>query len=520
MNKLKCKIITLILSTVCFTNISFANESEALKQSKLIGQNRYETNIKVSKEGWDYSDEVILVNSDSMSDALAATPLASIKDAPILLTEKNKILKETINEMKRLNTENITLIGSESSISTGVYNELKKQGYKVERIGGNDRVSTSLNIANEISEDVVVSAVVVVNGYKGLADATGIASIAGSSHMPILYTNGQNLNGIKRYIENNALNVHIIGSYSSISKDVDDEIKRSGIDVSRLGGVDRKDTNAKVLNKFYDYESINKVYVVKDGSYKDSELVDGLAVGVLAAKSDSPVLLANNGINQAQMDYLMTKYIDKVIQVGGGANEKSFNDVYNIAKNPPANITNKVSNYEKSKMEGFLDIFIADYVRLLEYDRNNIDKGQLLEFVFNRAWIKGELNEMTYLDWNNMFYSTLNIDYINNDLKNLLGVDIGIKKGESYSYEKFEDCISTFKVENNKVRRHGTSEERGSVLNISKIRDIYELESNIYKVKFEEYWSIVEDQLESEGVWYEAIIKKLPNGKFNLISIK
>ena len=68
----------------------------------LIGKNRTETSIKISKDGWKSAETVILVNDSAIPDALTATPLAHAKNAPILLTGKGGLNKETANEIKRL----------------------------------------------------------------------------------------------------------------------------------------------------------------------------------------------------------------------------------------------------------------------------------------------------------------------------------------------------------------------------------------------------------------------------------
>ena len=53
---------------------------------RIYGGDRYETAVKVSRVGWDQGSTVILTRGDDFADALAGTPLAYAKDAPILLT--------------------------------------------------------------------------------------------------------------------------------------------------------------------------------------------------------------------------------------------------------------------------------------------------------------------------------------------------------------------------------------------------------------------------------------------------
>ncbi len=51
-----------------------------------------------------------------------------------------------------------------------------------------------------------------------------------------------------------------------------------------MSGKDRNETNAKVIEKFYTDTNLSNLYVTKDGSKNENQLIDSLAVGVLAAK--------------------------------------------------------------------------------------------------------------------------------------------------------------------------------------------------------------------------------------------
>lgn len=61
---------------------------ENLNPNDIIGSNRYETAVKTSQRGWSSANTAIISNGGAIVDALAATPLAAYKDAPVLLTEK------------------------------------------------------------------------------------------------------------------------------------------------------------------------------------------------------------------------------------------------------------------------------------------------------------------------------------------------------------------------------------------------------------------------------------------------
>lgn len=98
------------------------------------GSNRYETSVDVSINGWERADNVVLVSGTAIADGIAAAPLAGIKDAPILLTQKESIPQSVKDELKRLETKNVYVIGGEAVISKSVDQELNSLGITVQRI--------------------------------------------------------------------------------------------------------------------------------------------------------------------------------------------------------------------------------------------------------------------------------------------------------------------------------------------------------------------------------------------------
>ena len=286
------------------------------KEEKLIGEDRFDTAIKISQSGWNNgSERVFLVNSNS---------LASKLDAPILLTNKNSIPYNVIEEIKRLNPAEVILIGSEGAISSSVKESLEDMEVLVSRIGGADREETSLLLTRQLDDtgDLGVSKVAVVNGYNGLADATSISSPAASDNTAIIYTGKDSIRSeAKNFITQNSTKTYIVGGEYSISKKLEGQLVNS----ERLAGTDRKDTNAKVLEKFYGKSSkVNNMYFAKDGSGREADLVDGLAAGVLASKTKSPVVLASGSLSSAQKSFIKKVKADKFVQVGGGKNSKPY----------------------------------------------------------------------------------------------------------------------------------------------------------------------------------------------------
>ncbi|WGX75935.1 cell wall-binding repeat-containing protein [Paraclostridium bifermentans] len=94
-----------------------------------------------------------------------------------------------------------------------------------------------------------------------------------------------------------------------------------------MGGIDRNETNAKVISKFYPQQQLNNLYVAKDGMKKQDELVDALSVGVLASKQNSPVAIVGNQLSEAQSKLFKDKKTPVLTQVGNEGNENSFNQL-------------------------------------------------------------------------------------------------------------------------------------------------------------------------------------------------
>lgn len=134
----------------------------------------------------------MLVNDNSIADALSATPFAKAKDAPILLTQSNKLDSRTKAELKRLGVKNVYLIGGSIALSSEIEKQLNAENISFERISGNSRYDTSLKLAEKLDREKSISKIVVVNGEKGLADAVSVGAIAAQENMPIILSDSEN----------------------------------------------------------------------------------------------------------------------------------------------------------------------------------------------------------------------------------------------------------------------------------------------------------------------------------------
>ena len=322
----KKHIATVMAATMVAGSVVAVNAETVDKA--LIGKNRIETAVKISKDGWKSAETVILVNDGAIADALTATPLAYAKNAPILLTSKTKLSAETKEEIKRLGAKNVILIGGTAVLPKSIEEELTKLGLKPDRVEGKTREETALAIAKRLDGISDVSEIAVVNGTTGLADAVSVAAAAAERHMPILLANPKKgLSVSEKFIKDEGIvKSFIIGGTTVLP----DKLVSSAPSRQRLSGNNRNDTNAKVIEAFYKGKTLENIYLAKDGMGAEGQLIDALAVGVLAAKNGSPVLIASKKLSEKQKDIINTKEVNNIVQVGGNGNEGAFNQLKDI----------------------------------------------------------------------------------------------------------------------------------------------------------------------------------------------
>lgn len=298
----------------------------------LAGSDRYGTAVKLSQSQFDKANTVVIVNGLAISDGLSATPLATYINSPILLTRSNSIPDVTKGEITRLNAKRAIIIGGNTVVDTNVESSLRNLGIStIERLGGSDRYSTSLQIAKYIDSNFYdVEKIVVSNGI-GEADAMSIAAVAGRDRMPIILSEVNKLSDdVYSWLKNESLNsAYIIGGKTVLSDNVLNLVNgltSSDISKNRLGGANRYDTNAIVIEKFYG-PNLNKVY-----ASKGLELVDALASGPIAALNNGMVVLCDVDLTINQKNIFSSKTANSIVEAGGGISRIAINSLKSSLK--------------------------------------------------------------------------------------------------------------------------------------------------------------------------------------------
>ncbi|WP_443110746.1 cell wall-binding repeat-containing protein [Caloramator sp. mosi_1] len=161
-----------------------------------------------------------------------------------MINSKNKINEDTLNEIKRLKAKKVIITGREGAIDKYVDSQLLSLGIEIQRIGGEDRYSTSVEIAKVVG---VKNEVALATGLN-YADALSFASIAANKNIPILLVNNNNIpqEVLKFLDETNPKKIYVIGGQAVISDNAIKDLKN----VERISGKDRYSTNTEIMKYF------------------------------------------------------------------------------------------------------------------------------------------------------------------------------------------------------------------------------------------------------------------------------
>lgn len=265
---------------------------------RIAGQERYDTANQAATYGWKAgADHVLLVNAYAYSDTLAAVPLAYKYQAPILLTEAAALTPSTFEQLQKLKTKKVTLIGGTGAISQEIQDQLNQiyGAENVVRYGGWDLYETAGLIAKALG--TTGQAVIANGGPASYADALAISSYAGYHGIPILFTErtafpAATLQALADQKVSSSLVVG--GSYV-----VPEEIYQQLPGAVRYGGADLYETATKIAEGLELNPS--KVYVATGLNFADA-----LTAGNLAARTLSPIVLVNEGIPSVTSNFLLT----------------------------------------------------------------------------------------------------------------------------------------------------------------------------------------------------------------------
>ncbi|MBM7869898.1 putative cell wall-binding protein [Clostridium pascui] len=293
---------TLTSSCLLSTNVHAATPSV----DRLYGQDRYSTNLSIIKKGWTESSYAIIASGEAFPDALCATPLAKVKNAPIFLTSKNGLSSDALKSLKDLEVKSAYIIGGTGVVSPNIEEQLKTLNVTTTRLSGKDRYETSVKIAEMLGTENGIA----VASSENFPDALSMAPIAAKMQMPILLSSKSKLpDKVSAFIKDKNIPAsYIIGGTGSISESVQTSLPNA----KRLSGLNRFDTNISILKEFQGKIDFTNLYVASGKNFPDA-----LSGSALAASKDAPIVLVDSDLPSITRSYLRLHSTKNLNIIGG-----------------------------------------------------------------------------------------------------------------------------------------------------------------------------------------------------------
>ena len=273
---------------------------------RISGPGRVETSIEISRFENTKSKTVILADARNYPDALAASNLTGGRYSVILV--QNQLTQAIINEIVRLEAQDLIILGGTNSISEDIERGLANIGgiKNISRIAGENRYDTCQKIFNHAKKKSLILA----SGEK-FPDALATSSILDQAGL-LLTKSGQLPSEVQAAIE--ALNHDsflIVGGENSVQEGLASAIANQFQYAShtRISGNNRYETSTKIGDRL-----VSSTVILASGE----NFPDALAASTLAQKIEVPILLVSKDkIDQSVIDYFKNHNIKKVLVVGG-----------------------------------------------------------------------------------------------------------------------------------------------------------------------------------------------------------
>ncbi|QBE49428.1 cell wall-binding repeat-containing protein [Leucobacter triazinivorans] len=250
--------------------------------TRVAGVDRYATAVAVSRQTYGSASTVVLARGDDFADALSAGPLAAALDAPILLAKPDgRLTPDTVAEIARLGATKALPVGGTGAIPDAIAGELPP-GVSLDphRPQGSNRYETSVAVAERLEAELggTPRDTFAATG-RDFADAiAAVPAAVMTKRAIVLYDDTAAARTAKAYLE--ARSVDALGGPALTA------LRAAGLQPTRsIVGSDRFDTAEQIGLTYFGKTAY--AYIAPGMDFPD-----GLAAGVLAGRTGSPLLLS------------------------------------------------------------------------------------------------------------------------------------------------------------------------------------------------------------------------------------
>lgn len=285
-------------------NFDFVDRSP-VEKIRVEGSTRYDTAIAIADkykariqeiEGKDKFDNIVVASGENYPDALTGCYLAGSEGAPVLMvapSTENKIIEYIKDNLA--DNGKVYILGGTGAVSEDFELALMSlSNCTPERLSGNDRYATNLDILDNIDQTEQSETLLVCSGLN-FADALSASAV----QYPMMIV-GQSLTSAqKTYLADVGYkHIYIIGGTGAVNASIEKELNGYIEEpVKRIYGATRYETSVAVAKEFF--KSFNTATITSGLNFPD-----GIAGGPLAMAFGSPVLLVSDGNTSKAGDFL------------------------------------------------------------------------------------------------------------------------------------------------------------------------------------------------------------------------
>ena len=276
------------------------DEAEQGSAVRLAGESAADTSARIATEAFPEGSEwVIIARDDDFADAMSATGLAGVLNAPIVLTDRYSLSDAAARAVQTLGAKKAYIIGGTGAIPGDIEGSLATFGCQTQdRIFGYDSWDTSTECAKKIAEhggNPGSNAVVAMS--TNFQDALSISSYAYKYQVPIFLetdeAHGRQLTeAAASAIKELSGTIYVPGGNGAVPQASVEEVfgkKR----VVRLSGWDGYDTSNQIATYMVERGLLSPSTICLASGAPDPKGVDALAGAALAGKAGGVVLLTN-----------------------------------------------------------------------------------------------------------------------------------------------------------------------------------------------------------------------------------
>ena len=317
--------------------------------TRVQGTDRYSTSVALANKyiaanaSWKPNTNLILASGENFPDALAASALAKIANAPIILTKGNE-LPASVRDWLLTKQGDFTtsvqgkvyVVGGAAAVSEDVVTAVLSTintatdltPHTAVRLAGDNRYETAAAINAVTGLVTTGDAMIIVDGAK-FADAVSAAPLAYAGGWPIVPVSGGAIdaNGVATFIafataQGGAANakVLIMGGTSAVPKSVEQQLAVAGVNIrniTRIQGADRYATSLALNAQIWD----NATY---GGGGYNSVSFDASAIALVSGENFPDAIAAGPWLGHSKIHLQLTN--------GSGLNPSAEGLIKTVAK--------------------------------------------------------------------------------------------------------------------------------------------------------------------------------------------